>query len=322
MEIKQEIKEIADKFNFKKEISFDSCIINIDNDIYFLTDATGKKYVIREAKRVREKDAEFETRLIESLTKHHFKTAGIVFSKEGYPLVTTKGNWPVFIFDFISGKQIEAEELYENPKDLSLLGGRALGEMHSIALRERKVIGKNNARDIFTEIDAVLKLPLEKLSHIKGFEDFLHTINVFKTKALISLEHNKEKCGAIHNDYGISNVIFNGQGCYVIDFDWSCYGPFIKDVGQGIALWSALDLVKGANQEVIKYFIEGYNQKAPFPVGFDKDLLFWICFSCLSDACTFFIGFLDGRFPGAKLERVEQCHGFKRFMCFEKLLRD
>lgn len=55
--ITSEIRDIVQKLAVTQPIVFESVLENIDNDIYFLADATGKKVVLRETKRTHQKYA-------------------------------------------------------------------------------------------------------------------------------------------------------------------------------------------------------------------------------------------------------------------------
>ena len=319
MKIRPEIRDIIGKFSLKEPISVDSVLVNIDNDLYFITDGSGKKFVVREAKRVREKDYQFEANLLHVLGANNFSAPRLVSLKDGALFAKTKENWSVFVFEFIEGKQYEMSDIKLRP-ELAYLGGKTLGEMHAIASVHKKEIDENKKRNAFTEIDAFFERDLAKLSSINGFAKFCDELKEFKTKAKEWMQSNPDLCGAIHSDYGPQNVIFGNNGCHVIDLDWACYGPFLKDVGQGIALWVQPNNETKWDNEVAKNFIKGYNENAPKPVAIDSSLAFWVCFACLSDACTFFISFLDGQYPNINLTNVEQCHGYKKFEYFEKFL--
>jgi len=316
MKIRPEIRDIIGKFSLKEPISVDSVLVNIDNDLYFITDDSGKKFVVREAKRVKEKDCQFEADLLQVLGDNSFGVSQLIPLKNGLLFAKTNENLSVFVFEFIEGKQYEVSDIKLHPK-LAYLGGKTLGEMHTIASVHKKEIGENKKRNTFTEIDTFLKRDLVKISSISGFTKFCDELSEFKTKAIEWMKFNPDLCGTIHSDYGPQNVIFGkDNNCHVIDFDWACYGPFLKDVGQGIALWTQPNNETKWNNKISENFIKGYNDTAPKTIAFDSSLAFWACFACLSDACTFFISFLDGQYPNITLTNIEQCHGYKRFKYF------
>lgn len=317
--IKLEIQDIVQKLAVTQPVVFESVLENIDNDIYFLTDATGKKVVLREAKRTHQKDPNFEVRLISALTHNNFHTPHLVPFVDGALYQTNAIGWSMFAFEFITGTQYEAKDVVTKP-ELAFAGGVALGEMHRIASKEKETIGINTKRDAFTEIDLLLSRDTSRINNIEGWAEFTDTLATYREQVSKYMRERPDRCGAIHSDYGQQNVIFSDLGAHVIDLDWACVGPFMKDIGQGLALWSWQDKHLGADKETMEQFMSGYNTTAPFPISsdIDDDLLFWIRYSCLSDTCTFFHSFLDGRYSEINLTRVNQCHGFQRFEYFLK----
>jgi hypothetical protein len=83
IQIPPEILDLIKGFALAEPVSVDSSIINIDNDLYFVTDASGKRFTIRVGKRVREKDCDFEARLLNILGKYDSSSLRLVPSKKG-----------------------------------------------------------------------------------------------------------------------------------------------------------------------------------------------------------------------------------------------
>lgn len=316
--IKSEIQDIVQKLAIAQPSAFESALENIDNDIYFLTDATGKKVVLREAKRTHQKDPDFEVRLISLLTQKNFHTPRLVPFTDGVLYQTNAKGWSIFAFEFITGKQYETKDIVAKP-ELAFAGGAVLGEMHKIASGGKDAIGINTKRDAFTEIDFLLSRDTSKINNIEGWSECIDALATYREQVSKYMKKHPDRYGAIHSDYGPQNVIFSNSEAYIIDLDWACVGPFMKDVGQGLALWSWQDKHLGTDKEAMKQFVSGYNATAPFPISpdIDEDLLFWIRYSCLSDTCTFFHSFLDGYYSEINLTRVNQCHGFQRFEYFK-----
>ena len=50
MKVDTSIKSIIEQARFASPVSINSSIINIDNDLYFIVDRLGKRYVLREGK--------------------------------------------------------------------------------------------------------------------------------------------------------------------------------------------------------------------------------------------------------------------------------
>ena len=320
MKIKPEIRDIVQKLDVSQPVSFDSVLTNIDNDIYFLTDSSGKKIVLREAKRIHSKDPDFEVRLISSFIDNNVCTPRLIKWKNDVSYYTNAGGWQIFAFEFIAGKQIDTKDIIAKP-EMAFAGGQILGTLHKVALQEKISIGVNTKRNAFSELDLLFSRDTSKIKQIEGFDQFIEVLHTYEKEAMQYMNEHPDECGAIHNDYGPQNIIFTESGTYVIDLDWACEGPLKKDVGQGIALWSLENNGLDANNEIIYQFITGYNTTAPIsiPEELDEEISFWIRYSCLSDACTFFHSFLDGRYTDINLTKVNQCHGYKRFEYFLNL---
>jgi len=164
----------------------------------------------------------------------------------------------------------------------------------------------------------LLAVGVKKFKQFDGYESLLKEAKEFRTRGEQAAK--KSAVGIIHNDYRIQNLIFIGQELCLIDFDWACHGPFLKDVGLALAEWSLFDPESGPSKEAVDQFLGGYNSAAPFRVDFNSDAIFWICFACLSDACTFFADIIEGRYLNKQITDVNQCHMYKKFEYFYKLL--
>lgn len=312
------IKNLISRFNIAEPINIDYEMINIDNNLYFLTAGDGKKYVLRKGKRTEVKDSDFEYRVISALVEDNFPTPKLIKTKEEKNYERDDNGWPVFAFEFINGKQYEYKEMTAN---LAFAGGKLLADFHRSCLQKDASIGTNTKRNIYTEFELFMSLSEDKFADVYGYKALVNILNKYKNKSEEWISVNQDKCGVIHSDYGPQNLIFTNAGPYLIDLDWACQGPWLKDVGQMIALWSSSNQGISDNQVLIDALLDGYNSVGTFKIEKDDDLLFWIKFSCLSDACTFFIGYTEGRFPDFSLKNINQCHGYKRFELFEKLDR-
>jgi len=121
--------------------------------------------------------------------------------------------------------------------------------------------------------------------------------------------------GIIHNDYIPGNVLFKEKTVSgVIDFDWACRGPLIKDLGISLATWSLPDGLDCHWEDVFEAFLEGYNVTWGKKILADTDLYRWICFSCLSDACTFLADLPKNE---RSITDVMQCRRYEKFLYFQ-----
>jgi Ser/Thr protein kinase RdoA (MazF antagonist) len=78
----------------------------------------------------------------------------------------------------------------------------------------------------------------------------------------------------------------------ILDFDWACPGPFIKDVAHSCMEWSFPDGLLTPWLDVFKYFLDAYIQIFRIDI---RDVILWCQFSALSDSATYLIDRLKGK---------------------------
>ena len=167
-------------------------------------------------------------------------------------------------------------------------------------------------RSIYSELGRVQDYKEVFLREFEGGDIFVNEVE----EALDFAERNQGMYSVIHNDYRMGNVFFdvtdkvNG----VIDFDWCCFGPSIKDLALGVLEWSYLDGQDGPDFSLFDAFLKGYNEVSAIKVEKDKELFAWIKFSALSDTATFFCDRLG--FPNLK-KRVSSSYMYKKYLFFK-----
>ena len=124
----------------------------------------------------------------------------------------------------------------------------------------------------------------------------------------------QEPTSLIHNDYRPGNVFFdtNERLAGIIDFDWSCVGPTIKDVALGALEWSFPDGATEPNFQLFDSFLEGYNSTADQTQERNRNLYEWIAFAALSDAATYFCD-LVAEDPAEKRKVASYMYGKYKF---------
>jgi len=122
----------------------------------------------------------------------------------------------------------------------------------------------------------------------------------------------------VHNDYRPGNVFFGGDKVSaILDFDWSCKGPAIKDVAHALCEWSFPDAAKRHWQDVFDTFLKGYNQMAKNKIKLDNNLYRWICFSCLSDTATYFTDFANEN----TFKKIASSYMYQKFLYFGRFIK-
>lgn len=308
--------QIESEYGLMGPLTFDHIHDGPDNDVYIITDSKSDKYVLRQCKR-EGKSAAFELEVLAALARSSFSSPEPLKSKSGLYSVVIEGI-QFTLFTFIDGIQIETitpEHLETNTIEI---GARKLGELHTVT--NKLQVEATPARTLFTEFDRLLKLDIDILKHFKDGDILLDQVKTFYGEAQSRIDSGRELYGVTHGDYRIQNLIYKNNDCSIIDFDWSCYGPLSKDVGHAIAEWSMFDFKTGPSQVAIDKFINGYNETAPRKVAYDKDLIFWICFACLSDSCTFFADVAHNNFKYLQyptvINNTDQCYMYKKFKYF------
>ena len=308
--------QIESEYGLLQPLSFDHIHNGPDNDVYIVTDGGGYKYILREGKRVGKK-VSFELDVLAKLSQANFSSPKPIQTNSGAYSISID-NTQLVLFEYIQGEQI-AKILPEHFKiDIIERGGRKFGELHT--LTNNMQMATLPIRNVFTEYERFLKLDINTLKHFSDYETLAEHIKTFYSEAKSRISAGGELYGVIHNDYRIQNTLYTKDDVYIIDFDWACYGPLLKDLGLAITEWSTGMF---SSPIEINKFLKGYNETAPRKVEYDKDLIFWICFACLSDTCTFITDTAQNNFKYGEnvINDVNQCYMYKKFMHFYQELK-
>jgi Ser/Thr protein kinase RdoA (MazF antagonist) len=283
-----------------------------DNHVFEVIDSRKNKYALRSSKRVN-KEISFEVELITSILSAGFSTPRILSTVSGKYFINA-GNSKVVLFGYVEGIQIGKLEPDHIKDGFVQRGAKKLGELHRITYGMK--LKAQPMRNIYTEFERYLSLGDKDISIFKGHEQVTGMVKKFKAEAISKIDAGLEPYGVIHNDYRAQNLIYTNNDCFIIDFDWSCYGPLLKDLGLAVAEWSLFTKADGPSKNAIKTFLDGYNVSAPRKVLYDESLIFWICFACLSDTCTFFADVVCGQYPDKVITDVDQCYMYRKFKHF------
>lgn len=282
-----------------------------DNDVFVLFSRHKKKYVARIGKRVLE-DILFELNLVILLLSKGIKTSRVIKTLNG-DLFTTFNGSKVVILEFIEGYHVEVGS--DKKPDLGSVSQAAkmLAQIHN-AFVDKNVLEKRK-RNIFTEIDRALGIKNILIEKNEGGRIFIKEIQAYKKW----INNHPRKEIIIHNDYRPGNIFFRGKDLAgVIDFDWACRGPAIKDVALALVEWSFPDGASGHWDDVFLTFIDGYNSVVKEKIVPKDDLYKWICFSCLSDTATYLVDMVsDGVY-----KRVEGSYMYKKYLYFRKFANE
>ncbi|MEI8327916.1 MAG: phosphotransferase [Candidatus Taylorbacteria bacterium] len=283
-----------------------------DNYVYVVVDANNNKYALRVNKRAG-KNISFEMAILTVFAQIGFSAPRLLRTKSKEYFSTIDKVF-VVLFIYIEGIQIKKISSEHLETGIIERGAKKLGELHR--LTNGMMVEIIPTRTIFTEFDRLLKINISILERFKDVRVVIEQVKFFYHDALLRINSKKDLYGVIHNDYRVQNLIYTKDDCYIIDFDWSCYGPLSKDLGLAIAEWSMYTGNTGPSQEMIERFIKAYNETAPQVVLYNKDLIYWICFACLSDTCTFLADVVEGGYADKVINDVDQCYMYRKFKYF------
>ena len=102
----------------------------------------------------------------------------------------------------------------------------------------------------------------------------------------------------------------------VLDFDWSCVGPLVKDLALGVVEWSFPDGSTEPWKDILNEFLRGYNTTSPEKWNFNYDFKRWIMFACLSDACTYFADLMNDKNNNKK---EIKSYMYNKYLFFERI---
>lgn len=311
--------QVESEFGLKGPLVFNQIHNSPDNDVFIITDGDKKKYVLRQSKRLG-KNAMFEMEVLTKLAQVGFLSPESLQTKSKAYLINID-KIQLVLFAYIRGTQIGKLGPEHLVTDVIERGAKKLGELHS--LTKNMKVSDTPSRTIFTEYDRLLSIDIDKLKPFKGYKTLLERVKDFYSKAQLRIKWGKELYGVIHNDYGIQNLIYTKDDCYIIDFDWACYGPLLKDLGLAIAIWPPYSKDGIPSKAIIDRFLKSYNKTAPQIVVYDRDLIFWVCFACLSDTCTFITDTVQNNYKYGEnvINDVEQCRMYKKFEYFYQELK-
>lgn len=253
------------------------------DNFVFLVSSNECKYVARFSKKTTEQDILFELEFISNLRKNAFPAPEIIPTTSGDNFCLYEGSFICVLFRFYEGKSVDKN--IPNMMDYVTLAGENLGNLHT--LTENMALTMPRNRTILSELERVIEKKGVFISEFNNGELFIKEV---EWAISFSRQENDSKKGIIHNDYRIHNLLFKNSSTIkvILDFDWSCPGPLIKDVALALVEWSFFDGDRQPKLDIMETFLNAYNKTAPLKLSLDKRLYDWMKFSCLSDTATYF----------------------------------
>lgn len=281
-----------------------------DNKV-FLIKTDKEKFVLRINKRDVRNDILFETTWLNYLKKHDVPVVKIKNTADEKPFVIDNQS-VIVLFEFAQGEHIKVRA--EKKPNLEKVKNAAyeLAKIHNVSYNVNINIPRK--RNILTEIDRALEIEDKLLKFSPGGDRFIQELKFYQQWA----KQNINDKYLIHNDYRPLNIFFDGNKVSaIIDFDWSCQGPAIKDLAHTLCEWSFPDGAKNHWPDVFSVFLTSYNKIAKNKVKLDNNLYHWICFSALSDAATHFTDLANENI----FKRIASSYMYQKFLYFKEFIK-
>lgn len=310
----QELSQVLKEYALTEDSPINFVRESADNVVYVIGE--NDKKILRISKRLAPEDVAFEYEAIRYLKQNGVSVARWLTTKAGkeYSLV---GGHIAVLFDFLRGHHINVDKDHLPTQDQAYSAGVGLGRISNVA--STFTSNASRARTIFSELERVLSLEEMFANDFEGGIEFVAQVK----DALKFGRAQNEVLGFIHNDYRPSNVFFdeNNQVTGIIDFDWSCMGPVIKDLALAIVEWSFPDGAIEADMMLFQEFLDGYNSISNQKWKKDEKLYSWIKFATLSDAATYFCDLAE---DPASTKRIITSYMYSKFLFFSQfpLLRN
>lgn len=260
-----------------------------DNDTYKIVADRGI-FFGRLSKRKNKDSLSIDSELafIKHLNSNSIPVAGVIPSKDGKDFTYMEGT-PLVIFEWIDGVVGCVSKGKYLPSEKAYNAGRTLAALHNASVKYPNECILD--RKLTTEMKRIEDFREEVLKRYTDGKEFMKTI-----ARLIEFaeKYSAQKHIIIHNDFRPQNVLFGLNGerenivVGIVDFDWMCLAPPIKDLALALVEWSFADGDVSADLESLRAFLSGYVQDIDAKyIPTAQDVAQWIEYACLSDVATY-----------------------------------
>lgn len=300
------ITEILSKYTFAEDQPVALLRESSDNIVYVVGNT--EKRILRVGKKTALTEVAFEHEVLERLKNNSVPVPAWVLTKSGDVCAQTIDGRVAVVFGNVRGYHASFDSEYTT-SDHAFSAGRTLGLIARSG--ENFVPRHSRTRTVYSELERALTHEKEISTNLEGGAQFIKEVRsiIELTKQCVTPE------GLLHNDYRPGNVFFSDQENIsgVIDFDWSCMGPLIKDVAHGAMEWSFQDGESEPNQETFNSFISGYNSSAKHPFTDQVEIYLWAMQAALADTATFFCDRLN---TDSSIRRISSSFMYRKYLYF------
>lgn len=282
-----------------------------DNRVYAVG-STDKK-ILRIGKKLSVPEIHFEHQVLRTLEDNGVPVPKWILTKSGDIYVETAEGEVAVMFGFIDGYHAGFDNEHR-VLEHAFTAGAMLGMMTKAG--EDFIPEHARARTVHSELERALTLRNEIETSLEGGAQLIEEI-----KSILELtKENTSPDGLLHNDFRPGNVFFSDPKTVsgVIDFDWSCMGPLIKDLAHGAMEWSFKDGESMPNQEAFDNFIAGYNSTAIHSFTDMREIYLWAMQSALADTATFFSDRLN---TDSTIKKVSSSYMYQKYVYFSDKYR-
>ncbi len=304
------MEKILDQYDILEKTPIIFIHESSDNIVYCIGEKDKK--ILRISKKTIIDDIKFEYEVLQHLAMNNFPVADWIKTKNDNIYASTEDIEVAVLFDFLEDYHISINKENLATKEQAYTAGCTLGSLAEIGKTFKPTSARR--RNIFSELERAVENEEFFKRDFEGGEKFIEEVK----QAIKFGKENKLPTGLIHNDYRVGNVFFKNDSeiSGVIDFDWSCVGPLIKDLALGVLEWSCSDGRTEPDFVIFDAFLDGYNSVSKEKYTKGKELYSWIMFASLSDTATFFCDRLNN--PELKKD-INYSYMYQKYLFFFKL---
>lgn len=306
----EKVKEAIVLFGLDQSTSIIPLRESTDNSVFVVGDDKDKK-ILRVSNRLPIQDVSFECQAVNYLAEKGANVPRFLPALSGESYAVVDGD-VVVMFEFITGHHVQIDKDHFPSSSQAFEAGRGLAQVHNAGNGFKPPLSRR--RTVFSELERVSPLSAVFESQFEGGTDFVQ-----QAKSMIEFGKMYQGAhGLIQNDFRPSNVFFDDADRLVgiIDFDWSCIGPIVKDTALGALEWSFPDGAAAPDFMIFDSFLAGYNSIAIRKQKKDRQFYDWISLAALSDAATYFCDRVSD--PTAR-RKIRASYMYKKFKFFTEI---
>lgn len=295
------IERLLAEYDLSTVASLQALRVSTDNIVILVRN--NPKKVLRISKRATRHNFVFEYEFMQRCTEYGIPVAAWNKTRSG-EIAAKVGDMSAVLFDFVRGSHADPTNQF-----LFLAQAQAAAtQLGAVATIDAASVQATPERSVTAELERAIEVRAIFAGEIEGGKEFLEAVEW----ALDLAKGSHETTALLHNDFRISNVLFDEQAVTgILDFDWSCTGPAIKDLAHAALEWSFPDGAAGPDQKIMSAFINAYYAAAGGKPATESELRTWMRFAALIDTATYFCDRIQA---GTAPSRVASSYMYKKYL--------